>query len=395
MEFPWISLRVNMVVKVGCELMDSFFTFEYDDEKLFMQISKPTEEELDYLDCYELTSPHDYTVLTSNQCSRRNKKKLTYEDIPMVEWQRRLAMVPEDIIHRTFDCTTQYYLNTEFENRQHPRDHVKSRFPGLRCHRQKEAVASDTFFPSVVSNRGNTCSQFFATVDSDRWDVFPLKSENNNVSALQDYIRSVGAPTVVRTDNAQSELGLTWTTVLRDICIGSETTEPHHPWQNPAERKIGALGNMVRHIMRVFKAPLSRHDYAQKWCCDVHNILANRKLGAHHWSETLAIRQTYQSFVFIFGNQCGTMFLLNNLQTVYKRHVGWDLQILRVMSLHTLLNQRTRRDPESMSSYAQTLKHGGRILVWKLNTQMMIPYILNFSSLPLSCKTTIMSRNLM
>jgi hypothetical protein len=242
--------------KGGMRIDGQFFPFEYDDEKLYLRISKPTYEELDFLDCYELTSPNDHTVLAHNH-SRRNKKKLTYEDIPMVEWQRRLAMVPEDIIHRTLDCTTQYYLNAEFENRQHPRDHVKSRFPGLRCHRQNEVVASDTFFPSLVSNRGNTCSQFFATLDSDRWDVFPLKSENNNASALQDYIRSVGAPTVIRTDNAQSELGLTWTTVLRDICIGSETTEPHHPWQNPAERKIGALGNMVRHIMRVFKAPLS------------------------------------------------------------------------------------------------------------------------------------------
>jgi hypothetical protein len=31
--------------------------------------------------------------------------------------------------------------------------------------------------------------------------------------------------------------------------------------------------------MRAFNVPLSRHDYVQKWCCDVHNILANRKLG--------------------------------------------------------------------------------------------------------------------
>jgi hypothetical protein len=30
--------------------------------------------------------------------------------------------------------------------------------------------------------------------------------------------------------------------------------------------------------MRAFDVPLSRHHWAQKWCCDVHNVAANRKL---------------------------------------------------------------------------------------------------------------------
>ena len=84
----------------------------------------------------------------------------------------------------------------------------------------------------------------------------------------------------MKTDNAQqSELGNMWTHHLRNVCTASETTEPHHPWQNPAERKIGALGAMVRNAMREFQVPLSRHDYCQKWCCAVHNVVANRKLG--------------------------------------------------------------------------------------------------------------------
>jgi hypothetical protein len=92
--------------------------------------------------------------------SRRHKQKLTHEDVPMSEWRKRLGMVPEEIVNRTLACTTQYYINAEIYNRQNPRDHIKSRFPGLRCKRQNEAVASDTFFLSVVSNRGNTCSHF-------------------------------------------------------------------------------------------------------------------------------------------------------------------------------------------------------------------------------------------
>ena len=45
------------------------------------------------------------------------------------------------------------------ESRDDPRRHIRSRAPGLRCLRQKETVATDTLFPSIISDRGNTCLQ--------------------------------------------------------------------------------------------------------------------------------------------------------------------------------------------------------------------------------------------
>jgi hypothetical protein len=44
------------------------------------------------------------------------------------------------------------------------------------------------------------------------------------------------------------------------------------------KKRIGNLSMMVKNVMREFNVPLSRHHWAQKWCCDVHNIAANRKL---------------------------------------------------------------------------------------------------------------------
>ena len=73
----------------------------------------------------------------------------------------------------------------------------------VRFPRQTEAVATDTFFPSIRSYRGNTCSQFFNGLRSNRWEVFPLKTESQNCTALQDYIRKVGVPNVLKSDNAQ------------------------------------------------------------------------------------------------------------------------------------------------------------------------------------------------
>ena len=75
-----------------------------------------------------------------------------------------MAMLPEDVVHKTLNNTTHMYLTVEVENRQDPQKHYKSRFPGLRLPRQCETVALDTFFPSAKSDRGNTCSQFFRGV---------------------------------------------------------------------------------------------------------------------------------------------------------------------------------------------------------------------------------------
>lgn len=188
-------------------------------------------------------------------------------------------MLPEDIVKRTvMDATTQLYMQVENENRGEPREHYQSLCPGLRNFRQNETVASDTYFPTRITNQGHTCGQMFIGVDSDFWVTYPLKNEASNGEALQDYTRTYGCPNIIKTDNAQSELGRTWLKHCRTHAIANETTEPHHPWQNPVEKRIGYLGVMVKRVMREFNVPLSRHHWAQKWCCDVHNIAANRNL---------------------------------------------------------------------------------------------------------------------
>jgi hypothetical protein len=271
----------------GMTIDDEFFPFEFDEEKLFWEISKPNREELDTLEFFELTSPYPAII---NNVYRRPKSKITPSPVPMSEWRKRLGNIPEEVVRRTLENTTQFYTSVESETRQDPRRHLKSRLPGLRLPRQREKVASDTFFPSVKTARGHTCSQFFVGIDTDRWEVYPLKTESQNGQALQDYCRTVGCPPVIRTDNAQSELGQTWTNFCRCQCIGCETTEPHHPWQNPAEKRIGVLGTMVRNSMRTFNVPLKKHDWVQKWCCDVHNLTANKRLN---WNCPLTVSLGY------------------------------------------------------------------------------------------------------
>ena len=106
-----------------------------------------------------------------------------------------------------------------------------------------------------------------------------MKLESMNDTALQDYTREVGCPNIIKSDNAQSEKSARWTSHLRKMCIGSEFTEPHQHHQNEAEPNIGALGRMVKNVMEATKAPLSKHDWCQKYCCDIHNLTAHPKLN--------------------------------------------------------------------------------------------------------------------
>ena len=45
------------------------------------------------------------------------------------------------------------------------------------------------------------------------------------------------------------QTGTAWTNICNEFNIGTGTTEPHHPWQNPAERKIGTVKNAVNRLM--------------------------------------------------------------------------------------------------------------------------------------------------
>jgi hypothetical protein len=155
---------------------DEQLRYEFDDEKIFWKIEKPTQDELDTLKWVELNQPK----LMGEMVRRKTKTHAPSSNIPWEEWRRRLAMMPEDVVRRTvLDATTQLYMNVENENRDEPREHYQSLCPGLRNHRQRESVASDTYFPTQVTNQGHTCSQLFVGLDSDFWATYPLKNGGN------------------------------------------------------------------------------------------------------------------------------------------------------------------------------------------------------------------------
>ena len=65
-----------------------------------------------------------------------------------------------------------------------------------------------------------------------------MVQESQGKEALESFISDVRAPYHIYSNNAQMERSKAWRKNLRKYNISSSTTEPHHPWQNPAEKII-------------------------------------------------------------------------------------------------------------------------------------------------------------
>ena len=74
----------------------------------------------------------------------------------------------------------------------------------------KGRVDSDTFFSSIQSIRGYKCVQLFVHVPSDYLFVRCMLRESHSHGAYQDFVREIGAPEIVATDNSQTQTGKKW-----------------------------------------------------------------------------------------------------------------------------------------------------------------------------------------
>eukprot|EP00534_Pseudo-nitzschia_fraudulenta_P010005 CAMPEP_0201154050 /NCGR_PEP_ID=MMETSP0851-20130426/14339_1 /ASSEMBLY_ACC=CAM_ASM_000631 /TAXON_ID=183588 /ORGANISM="Pseudo-nitzschia fraudulenta, Strain WWA7" /LENGTH=189 /DNA_ID=CAMNT_0047431355 /DNA_START=186 /DNA_END=755 /DNA_ORIENTATION=- len=171
--------------KCGITIGNEYTPFDWDDEKLFFRIEKPTPLELDSLETFELNSPAPPDVTIRR---KRLRFEFTFYKIPMGELRKRFAMLPEETLWHTLQNTTQYYSEIEDENRDIPRQHFRKRFKGFQYRRQNEKVSTDYTNFSNKTSQGHNGGRFFHGVTSKKWSFHPLKSESQCTMALQDYI---------------------------------------------------------------------------------------------------------------------------------------------------------------------------------------------------------------
>ena len=159
---------------------------------------------------------------------------------------------PIDIINHTLQCTTR--LATSIDDMQFCR-HFKSRFPFFNRPRLQETYATDTWFANTRAIGGFTCAQLFYGTTTRFIVLYPMKREGDGPTILQDFIRDHGSPFVLRNDNSQMQSGHLWTSICRKYNIRQTFTEPNHPRQNPAERYIGHVKDLVIKILDRTGAP--------------------------------------------------------------------------------------------------------------------------------------------
>ena len=135
------------------------------------------------------------------------------------------------------------------------RRHLKSREPVLNRKSLGETYATDTFFAESTAIDGSTCAQIFTGCRSYFTKVFGMKRESEAPTVLEDFCRNVGVPSGIKSDNAKVQTSKLWKDICRKFCISTSTTEPHHPQQNPAERRIKTIKQLALRLLDRCGAP--------------------------------------------------------------------------------------------------------------------------------------------
>ena len=65
-----------------------------------------------------LSSTHQLQMVFGNHRIHIERGRKMPSDIPISEWKKLLAMLPEEIVQQTLNNTTNFYLSVEEDNRR-------------------------------------------------------------------------------------------------------------------------------------------------------------------------------------------------------------------------------------------------------------------------------------
>ena len=204
-----------------------------------------------------------------------------------IQWKKTLAFPSDIVCDKTKLATTSYCdAPVEMETRLMPRQHRKKRILPLHPRRLSGRTDTDTFFASIPSIRKYKCIQLFVIVKSCYLFVRFLQRESQSHTALQDFIREVGAPVQLLSDNAKTQTGKLWTSTTRQYAIKQRKTVPDNQNQNVAERNIQEVKKLTVFVLRQFRAPLVFWCYCMAFVIDCLNHRAKKGLD---WRTPLEI----------------------------------------------------------------------------------------------------------
>ena len=141
----------------------------------------------------------------------------------------KLWGIPLDTAQKTIEATTQQGLKSGI----YP---LVRRFRTKQAHLRYNQLGSlhgtfytDTFFASITSQRGFKCGQMFCNAAGFMYFV-PMVKESDAHHALTDFVKNVGIPSTLVSDNAGAETKARFKNKTTEYGIPVRTTEPYSPW---------------------------------------------------------------------------------------------------------------------------------------------------------------------
>jgi len=200
----------------------------------------------------------------------------------------RLGNCPEAIAIKTLEATTQLRDGKlDMDQREIPRMNRQKRGVPYAQRRLEGRTDSDTFFSSIKSVRGFKCVQLFVHLITQYLWIGLLRREKDNHGAYQDFIREVGTPNVLLTDNAKSQVGNKWKEISRSNLTQHKCSAPDKQNQNQSERKIGDVKRRTAYTLFASQAPIIFWCYCLQFVVYCLNLTARRRLNWRTSTEAL------------------------------------------------------------------------------------------------------------
>ena len=188
--------------------------------------------------------------------------------------------------------------------------------------RLNETVATDTFFSDVAAaddgllgHGGCKIAQLYVGKDSLYTKVYPLRSETEMPESLEDFIRDVGAPLVLMSDNSKIQTGKQVLQLLRMFHIADGQTEPGYQEANPAERRMQNVKKTVNGCMNRTNTPACYWLLCTLFVVQLFNVLAWESL---HW-------KTPTEAAFNVKPDCSAYLAFHWFQPVYYEALAEDV----------------------------------------------------------------------
>jgi len=146
----------------------------------------------------------------------------------------------------------------------------------MRYCRLNTALYTDTMFPSITSQRGNTCTQIY--VNNLEWcRAYPLRTKGDAHTSLDLLFPEEGVPNTMISDNTPELHAGEFHRECRQAGAYCKEMEPYSPWSNRAEGTIRELKRATRRAMLKTQSPKRLWDYcielqAKIWSNTAHDI---------------------------------------------------------------------------------------------------------------------------